>query len=535
MTGTRRCLSILSKNYVLLIALVLLIAGQYRSVGHFWHIWDLKDSYYSHGPIVPVLAGVMVWLRRDKLSGIKASGSWLGLPILLLGCVMYLTTVMFAWKPLYGVAFFLAVIGVVWSTVGYRALKGLLAPIVFLITMIPLPSYFLDKITGKFTLIASALAAGVFQIAGHSITREGNVLLSPDFPAPLVVGGACSGLKLFIALVMSSIFLMFVLEGARVRKLLLLAMSLPFAIILNGLRIILIGTIGICTFSSSAVHKFHDTSGYIVLVIGAFAVLGFARLIGLKHLRDPESHKELMPWKPVRVTLPFVCAMLMLAVLAPLGFAIGRAYDNIPKGTLLKKSIPLSFDGWHGSDLEIDESTKERLAKGDLMSRAYVSDDPAAPSVQVLVNVSADLAAFHNPYDCLPRSGVKILQNNKEVLHINKPYAADFNVTVLHIESDSGPGIMLYWYKYGDTTIRSGEELRMFDYRNRLGDVVDLLASPGSLSKVQHRIQTREITWFRFFANVSDYESGEKSVKEFVLKFLSNMKDSAQVKHSMAE
>ena len=516
-------LNIIAKNYLLILAFALLAVSHLRSFDFLWTRWNLTDSYYSHGPIVPVLACIMIWLRRDKLSGIKPYGSWLGLSLVIAGSVLYLSTAMFAWKPLYGPAVFMSFAGLVWTILGFRAALALSVPILFLITMIPMPDYVLDVLTGKFTLVASAISTRVFESVGYSVMRSGNILTSDSFPEPLVVGGACSGLKLLIANVMCTAFLAGSLEGSRGKKLILLAAAFPFSIALNALRIIIIGSIGIATYSADAVSKFHDASGYLTLIIGAFIMLGFARLTGLKTFRDPESCGQLHPWIAPRISVPAVCALAVLVVLAPLGFAIGGAYDSIPKGTLLRSAIPVSFDGWHGTDQEIEEDIKERLAKGDLLSRVFENDSAEYPPVHVLVNVSPDIASFHNPYDCLPGSGVRIAKGIKTVLNIEKPNRVAINATVLRLEQDSDKAVMIYWYNYGNSTFPNAESLRWQDYSTRVGDVGSLLASPGSLKQIQHRIQTREVTWYRFYVPVSDHSSGERFLRDFIQKFLANV------------
>src|SRR5262245_39349280 len=53
-------------------------------------LWDLilqwwNDPNYSHGFLVPLFSGFLVWQRRWALRGLVLQGSWLGLVILLAG------------------------------------------------------------------------------------------------------------------------------------------------------------------------------------------------------------------------------------------------------------------------------------------------------------------------------------------------------------------------------------------------------------------------------------------------------------------
>src|SRR5262245_28904015 len=47
--------------------------------------WD--DPNYSHGFLVPVFSGYLLWLKRDELRSLRAQPNWVGFLILLAGIV----------------------------------------------------------------------------------------------------------------------------------------------------------------------------------------------------------------------------------------------------------------------------------------------------------------------------------------------------------------------------------------------------------------------------------------------------------------
>ncbi len=55
----------------------------------------------------------------------------------------------------------------------------------------------------------------------------------------------------------------------------------PLALLINGLRIALIGVVG-NQWGPEAGHKFHDYSGYITLVLCFFVLFKIARGLGWK-------------------------------------------------------------------------------------------------------------------------------------------------------------------------------------------------------------------------------------------------------------
>src|SRR6266542_1914616 len=48
-----------------------------------WQWWD--DPNYTHGFLVPLFSGFLVWQRRKQLAPLSPRGSWIGPPLLLVG------------------------------------------------------------------------------------------------------------------------------------------------------------------------------------------------------------------------------------------------------------------------------------------------------------------------------------------------------------------------------------------------------------------------------------------------------------------
>lgn len=48
-----------------------------------WEWWE--DPNYSHGSLVPLFSGFLIWQRREKLRALTPRGSWAGVLLLLVG------------------------------------------------------------------------------------------------------------------------------------------------------------------------------------------------------------------------------------------------------------------------------------------------------------------------------------------------------------------------------------------------------------------------------------------------------------------
>ena len=140
-TAREELQSLLPKPAVLAAWLVVAVAfGSFywSSIQHLYHAWATQEDY-GHGFVVPIFAVVLLWLRRDMIVGRACSGSWWGLPILVLWAVIRWASVYFNFGslPEYSMLAFFA--GIAIFVGGWRALNWSWPSIVFLVFMIPLP------------------------------------------------------------------------------------------------------------------------------------------------------------------------------------------------------------------------------------------------------------------------------------------------------------------------------------------------------------------------------------------------------------
>jgi exosortase/archaeosortase family protein len=91
----------------------------------------------------------------------------------------------------------------------------------------------------------------------------------------------CSGLKLLLALTAFTIFFVLIARLKWWANLLALGMIPVLAILINGLRIALIGVVG-DTWGQDAGMTFHDYSGYITLIICFMILFKIFRWMGWK-------------------------------------------------------------------------------------------------------------------------------------------------------------------------------------------------------------------------------------------------------------
>lgn len=512
----------------LLLVGVLFVVVQMPAFSEWWKIWMEKESYYSHGPIVPLIAGFMLWSRRNVLASIKLETCWFGALLLLITLPIHAVAILIGMRVLYMFSFFGILFGLVLLLGGWRIFKVMLVPLSFLITMIPIADTLIDSLTAKAQLISAAVAEQYFTLAGYEVHRYGNTIFSDSLPQPLLVGSPCSGLRLLISLITFCWFFIYIVDGKWWKKTFLMALTLPLAVFINSLRIALIGFVGFWWYSPDYMHSFHDYSGYIGLIL-CFAILfGIAKLIKMGDFvlgsRDNAEPDPSAVARVVSFSKPALALVIIsLVFVGYVGNFIQPLY-NLPKGDLHRANIPRAFGKWTSQELPIDDNTKTILSKGDLISLRYTNSE-SNKSVEVFLDAAMDVSAFHNPHLCLTGSGSPISNERQVKISFEQP-KLDVKATVFNISRDYTSGMILHWYMFKDNSYPLTQDLMMVRGANMISDVKSILFHPFSLPELRKEVSQRQFTWYRLATDsCGDPKADYQFLESFAKELAANKKD----------
>jgi exosortase len=243
---------------------VLLVAIYYRIAGKLVYDWyTLPD--YSHGFLVPLFAGYLIWDKRKTLSATPVRQTWSGISLIVFAIVVLILGV-------YGVelfttrmSFIFLMGGLVWTFFGSKMLRELRFPLLVLILAIPIPAIIFNHITFPLQLLASRIASDILPMLGVPVLQEGNVIQLPVMK--LEVAEACSGIRSLMSLFALAVFYGYFLERTTKRRVILALASIPIAVAANVVRIV--GT-GLCVQywdPDKALGFFHEFSGWVMFVI----------------------------------------------------------------------------------------------------------------------------------------------------------------------------------------------------------------------------------------------------------------------------
>jgi exosortase len=253
------------------------------------------DENYSHGLLIPLIIGYILWSQREKLGRSTAQ------PSLLVGGAAILFALFALWAGVAGAELYtqrmsliLLLAGIAVYFWGLRLLRLLLVPLAVLFLAIPIPAIIFNKIAFPLQLFASRAAVWSMSMLGIPVLRNGNIIelkpLNSFDTKKLEVVEACSGIRsLMTLLTLAVVFAYFThtpsddapRSGARFgwlksywfwRSAILVVSAVPIAILTNAFRVSGTGVLAHHYGTEVADGFFHSFSGWAIYIV-AFIML----------------------------------------------------------------------------------------------------------------------------------------------------------------------------------------------------------------------------------------------------------------------
>ena len=225
------------------------------------------DPQYSHGFLVPIFAGIVLWSRRTAWKPVRWQPSWWGLPVLGTAVAIRLFAAFVDIEPLDALTLLPAIVGVVLLAGGVSLLRWSWPAIAFLAFMLPLPFSIEQGLSLPLRRLATVVGTYVLQTLGCPAYAEGNVIYIED--ARLGVAGPCSGLGMLLTLsALATVFALLV-RRPLLDRLVLVASAVPIAVFANVGRITATGLAYYAGGQHSAAAQaiLHDVAGWLMMPV----------------------------------------------------------------------------------------------------------------------------------------------------------------------------------------------------------------------------------------------------------------------------
>ena len=253
-----------------LMAAAMYLAAYVPMMIWMWDRWFARDSYYSHGILIPFVTIYLIWQKREELALIeKAKSAW-GLPLIITGMLMHAFASLMRVYFISGFSMLIVLVGLILFFYGFAVFRKILFPVLFLVFMIPVPLVIITNISFKMKIFAAEIATTVLNNSGIPAIREGSVIRMRH--AQVIVDDVCSGLRSLISLMALGSIFAYWMKSTMTKRGILFLTTVPIAIITNVFRVIFLSSVAEIWGAQYAAGILHDISGFLVFAL-AFVLL----------------------------------------------------------------------------------------------------------------------------------------------------------------------------------------------------------------------------------------------------------------------
>jgi len=258
------------KQYLLLLTIsisVIFIAFKETFLSMF-HIWYTSEAF-QHGMLIMPISLYVIWGLREKLKLLAFNVNYYGLVIIASLCFLWLLGDVAGVQLVKHFAVMCLFSAVVFTCLGFNALKALVFPLGYLLLAIPLRSPFvypLQQITAEVVYF-------FLQLSGIPVYREGQLVYIPE--GTFEVAEACSGVNFLTAMVTLSILFAYLSYKSYKKRIIFILFAFIVPIIANGLRaffIVLAGHFVSMDFAGGADHIIFGWQFFGVIMLLMFWV-----------------------------------------------------------------------------------------------------------------------------------------------------------------------------------------------------------------------------------------------------------------------
>ncbi len=447
---------------------------------------------YSYGYFIPAISAFLIWQRSDRLRQAELRGSWTGLALVLAGLALGVVGEASAIRIFGQYGFVIALVGLSVGFIGWRGTRIIAVPLLVLFFMIPMPQFVLREMSQQLQLVSSQLGVSLIRMFGISVFLEGNVIDLGSYKLQVV--DACSGLRYLFPLMVLGFLAACFFQGAWWKRMLIVLSTVPLTIVINSLRIGLIGVTVEYWGASMAEGLLHDLEGWfmfmlcIALLIGEMSMLAHLgakpqSLRAVFGLEYPEPVPAGTPIRYNRFPLPMLLGGLLLGVGA--AWLWSPVNDQIKPQRTPYSQFPMRLPGgWVGQWDVLDKDILATLAVDDhLIANFGRASGPRVNFYSAYYASQSGGASSHSPRTCIPGGGWKMERIDEWAVPLaaaDGQVRSSIRVNRAVIQKGEDRQLVYYWFDQRGRTLTNEFEVKWFI----LHDAISRSRTDGALMRL---------------------------------------------------
>jgi exosortase D (VPLPA-CTERM-specific) len=414
---------------------------------------------YSHGPVIPCLS-FYLFLREmrfvpptagpvtDRGPGVMVIG--LALTLALLGNLVEIDDLVFY-------ALIVWILGLVLTIFGARRGWTFWPSVLHLVFMLPLPQFLYWRFTIGLQFVSSEIGVSFVSALGVPVYLDGNVIDLGVYK--LMVAEACSGLRYLFPIMSFSYVFAVLYRGPLWHKLTLLLFAVPVAVLMNAVRIGIIGVLVDRYGIAQAEGFLHVFEGWVVF-LSCIAILfllakamqwvtGDRRRLGeALDLDFSGLGGQLARIATIVPSRALVTAALMTAALSALWvFAPRQGPEPVVRDPY--SAFPLELGGWSGTPASLEANVAETLGADDYLSAFYRAPGEAE-GVDLFLSfyrTQTEGNAIHSPEVCLPVAGWEVAAIRPVTVELPGTRTGSLTLNRAVIQKGLEKQLVYYWFE----------------------------------------------------------------------------------------
>ena len=423
-----------------------------------------SEPEYSHGWLIPLITGFLLWQRRRRILAERSEGAWAGVGFVACGLLILVLAWMALMRMPQAMALVVVLAGLGLAALGWRAMRLVWLPLVFLLFALPIPGTAYLVLSTKLQLLSSQIGAWILQALGISVLLDGNVIDLGVYK--MQVAEACSGLRYLFPFSAFGFLCAWLYRAPLWAKVVVFLATAPITVLTNSARIALTGVLIEYGNQELAEGFLHLFEGWIIFLVALAALI--ALMWGLAKLRDrrtrfvdlldfdriaggsgPPPQAASAPRRPGAPLL--ACVALLVLTLPVQGWISGRTELVPPRPGLV--TFPLRLGAWDGRAASLDSATLGILEADDYLLADYTAPQAALPVNFWVAYYGSQIrkGRIHSPKECLPGAGWEFAR--LEAMPSPAPDGAGrhFSINRALLTNGREQMLMYYWYEQRGT------------------------------------------------------------------------------------
>lgn len=484
---------------MLSIALVLIYFLFEEGILHAISKWDTPE--YSHAYLIPVISLFIIWQKNSEIIKQSFPGSWLGTFILILGLFFWFLGEMSTLYVVIKYALLVVLFGLALSFSGLKEMRFYFIPVALLFFTIPLPSFIYNNLSSFLQLVSSKIGVEVIRMFGISVFLEGNVIDLGSYKLQVVE--ACSGLRYLFPLITLGVIAAYFYQESFWKKCVVVLSTLPITLLMNSVRIGVIGVLVEYWGIEMAEGFIHDFEGWVVFMI-CFAILLLemtllTKLTSGKSLRDVLSIEipgklNLSGFNITQRAIPrsFFISVAVLILVFFINSVLPDRKENIPTRKSFSE-FPVNIESWQSQRKSMELKFINALKFEDYLLANFASEEGALEFYIAYYESQRKGESAHSPRSCLPGAGWRISgRENIPVNYMQDDVSRSINVSRMLVQQGDARYLMYFWFKQRDRHITNEYLVKWYLFwdgftRNRTdGALIRVMYPVPKGSKVEH-------------------------------------------------